>query len=147
MSTRDFWNHYLEMRYEVGRDTPLRLDPGATSLAVGLNFAIFTFKHNIKVIQNRHLRNWRHWTQQFVCSEVKSTCDQGQSESEVSISPRLFSWAQASVFTSQSMITHQKKKCCCQMRRQKTNWIPSRSCVACTSEIGHNLATLAAADV
>lgn len=47
----------LEMRYEVGRDTPLRLDPGTTSLAVGLDFAIFTFKHNIKVIQNRHLRN------------------------------------------------------------------------------------------
>lgn len=47
----------LEMRYEVGRDTPLRLDPGATRLAVGLDFAIFTFKHNIKVIQNRHLRN------------------------------------------------------------------------------------------
>ena len=45
------------MRYEVGRDTPLRLDPGATSLAVGLDLAIFTFEHNIKVIQNRHLRN------------------------------------------------------------------------------------------
>lgn len=45
------------MRYEVGRDTSLRLDSGATSLAVGLNFAIFTFKHNIKVIQNGHLRN------------------------------------------------------------------------------------------
>lgn len=29
-----FCNHYLEMRYEVGRDTPLRLDSGATSLAV-----------------------------------------------------------------------------------------------------------------
>lgn len=48
---------YLEMCYEVGRDAPFRLDPGATSLAVGLDFAIFTFKHNIKVIQNRHLRN------------------------------------------------------------------------------------------
>lgn len=61
------------MRYEVGRDTPFRLDPGATSLAVGLDFAIFTFKHNIKVIQNRHLRNWRHWSPQSLCSEVKST--------------------------------------------------------------------------
>lgn len=45
------------MRYEVGRDAPLRLDPGATSLAVGLDFAIFTLEHNIKVIQNRHLRS------------------------------------------------------------------------------------------
>lgn len=45
------------MRYEVGRDAALRLDPRAASLAVGLDFAIFTFEHNIKVIQDRHLRN------------------------------------------------------------------------------------------
>lgn len=45
------------MRYEVGRDAPLRLDSGATSLTVRLDFPIFTFKHNVKVIQNRDLGN------------------------------------------------------------------------------------------
>lgn len=123
-----FWSRYLKMRYEVGRDTPLRLDSGATSLAVGLDFAIFPFKHNIKVIQNRHLRNWRHRSEQFLCSEVKSTCDQGRSESEVSISPRLLSWAQASVFTSRSPITHSKTLM--PHARTKDNWIPRGSCVA-----------------
>lgn len=45
------------MRYEVGRDAPFRLDPGATSLTVGLDFPIFPFEHNVKVIQNRDLGN------------------------------------------------------------------------------------------
>ena len=40
------------MRYEVGRDTSLRLDPGATSLAVGLDLAILALEDYIKVIQN-----------------------------------------------------------------------------------------------
>lgn len=48
------------MRYEVRRDAPLCLDSGATSLAVGFNFAILTFKDNIKIIQNRHFRHRRH---------------------------------------------------------------------------------------
>lgn len=46
---------YLEMRNEVGRDAPFRLDSGATRLTVGLDFAIFPFKHNIKVIQDGYL--------------------------------------------------------------------------------------------
>lgn len=136
---------YLKVRYEVGRDAPFRLDPGATSLTVGLDFPIFPFEHNVKVIQNRDLGNWRHWSRQFLRSGVKSTCNQGQSESEVSISPRLWSWAQAWVFTSQSLITHHK--CCSQLRRQKKNCISSRSCVARTSKIGHDQAAQSAADV
>lgn len=52
-----FGNHYLKVRYEVGRDAPFRLDPGATSLTVGLDFSIFPFEHNVKVIQNRDLGN------------------------------------------------------------------------------------------
>lgn len=52
-----FGNHYLKVRYEVGRDAPFRLDPGATSLTVGLDFPIFPFEHNVKVIQDRDLGN------------------------------------------------------------------------------------------
>lgn len=52
-----FGNRYLKVRYEVGRDAPFRLDPGATSLTVGLDFPIFPFEHNVKVIQNRDLGN------------------------------------------------------------------------------------------
>lgn len=52
--------NYLKMRDEVGRDAALRLDSRATRLAVGFDFAILALEHNIKVIQNRHLRNGRH---------------------------------------------------------------------------------------
>lgn len=45
------------MRNEVGRDAAFRLDSGAARLTVGLDLAIFTFKHNIKVIQDRYLGN------------------------------------------------------------------------------------------
>lgn len=48
----DFEIIYLEVRYEVGRDTPLRLDPGAARLAVGLDFAILALEHNVEVIQD-----------------------------------------------------------------------------------------------
>lgn len=42
---------------EVGRNAPFRLDSGATSLTVGLDFTIFPLEHNIEIIQDRHFRN------------------------------------------------------------------------------------------
>lgn len=137
-----FWNHYLEMRYEVGRDTPLRLDSGATSLAVGLDFAIFTFKHNIKVIQNRHLRNWRHWIPQWLCSEVK-----------INLRSRAI-WVWGINLTSPLIMSagrrvyfpnprsHIKEMLLPVAQADKRAFYSKReSCVACTSEIGHNQAT------
>lgn len=38
------------MSNEVGRNAPFRLDSGATSLAVGLDFPIFALEHDVEVI-------------------------------------------------------------------------------------------------
>lgn len=85
---------------EVGGNTPFRLDSGATRLAIGLDFTIFSLKHNIEVIQNRHFRNRRHWSEQLLCSRIKSAGDLSPSRE-----PHLASdheRRQAGVFTSQS---------------------------------------------
>ena len=72
---KNIWSFYLQMGDEVGCDTSFGLNPCATSLAVGFDFAIFPFKYDIKVIQNRYLRIWRHWIVQPFYSEVNRTLD------------------------------------------------------------------------
>jgi len=46
---------YLEVRYEVGRDAALRLDPGAARLALGLDLPIVALEDDVEVVQDRHL--------------------------------------------------------------------------------------------
>ena len=158
MQTFYFWSHYLEMRYEVGRDAPLRLDPGATSLAVGLDFAIFTFKHNIKVIQNRHLRSWRHWSPAVppLRSEINLRSRTIWVWGINITSPLIMSAGRSVYFPipdhtsrrgERERERERERDVAASCADKRKNLIPSMSCVARTSEIGHDQTTEAAADV
>lgn len=95
------FKYYLEMRYEVRRDAPLCLDSGATSLAVRLNLAILTFEDNIKIIQNRHLRHWRH---RSTVPPLQGVINLRPRTISLGYKYRLSSWAQASVFAKKKLL-------------------------------------------
>ena len=130
------------MRYEVGRDAALRLDPGATRLAVGLDFAIFALEHNIEVIQDGHLRDRRHWSRLFLRSGAQINWYQPHLGSD-------HERMQAGVFTSQSPAQTFAEKTSLQVEQTKgeSGFSERQLRRFFTSGIGHDRAPEAAADV